>query len=297
MARMAGQHWSAARLGDVADENPGPPQLGHLVGKAFEETDKVGMAPVAIARQSHMIDWLMSSFFDVQRWLYTGIAGNLGEVTTGHLWTLAPAVAAAMVFGAVHALMPGHGKAVLLSYYLGRPSDLRQGFLSALILALTHVGTAVVLVLAGVVVVSRAFASGGRTPVFETASATMIMLIGGFLLWRALRPRQHVHEREGRALAFVTGLVPCPLTTFIMTYALVRGVLASGLIVTAAMAVGMVATIGGCAIVAILARERCVLLLARTESWRSRLGKALEILGSIAVLMLGAWPLIRPFAF
>jgi len=27
------------------------------------------------------------------------------------------------------------------------------------------------------------------------------------------------------------------------------------------------------------------------------LGKALEILGSIAVLMLGAWPLIRPFAF
>jgi nickel/cobalt transporter (NicO) family protein len=239
----------------------------------------------------------MNSLFDLQRWLYAGIAGNLDEVATRNLWTLIYAISAAMAFGAVHALTPGHGKTVLVSYYLGRPSDLRQGLLSGLILALTHVGTAVVLVLAGVVVVSRAFALGGRTPAFETASATMITLIGGFLLWRALRSPQHVHERDGRALAFVTGLVPCPLTTFIMTYALVRGVIVLGLIVTAAMAVGMVATIGGFAMVTILARERCVLLLTRTERWRSRLGKTLEIVGSIAVLVLGALPLIHRFVF
>jgi hypothetical protein len=61
------------------------------------------------------------------------------------------------------------------------------------------------LVLAGVGVISRAFAVGGRTP--EIASATMIMLMGGFLSWRALRSPQHVHERDGRALAFVIGLV------------------------------------------------------------------------------------------
>jgi nickel/cobalt transporter (NicO) family protein len=228
----------------------------------------------------------MSSFFDLQRWLYAGIAANLDEVATRNLWTLVSAMAAAMVFGAVHALMPGHGKAVLVSYYLGRACDLRQGLLSGLILALTHVGT---------VVISRAFAVGGRTPTFEAASAAMITLIGGFLLWRALRSPQHGHERDGRALAFVTGLVPCPLTTFIMTYALVRGVLGLGLIVTAAMAVGMVATIGGSAMVTILARERCVLLLARTETWRCSLGKALEIIGSIAVLVLGALPLIHRF--
>jgi len=239
----------------------------------------------------------MISLFDLQRWLYAGIAGNLDEVATRNLWTLVSAMAAAMVFGAVHALMPGHGKAVLVSYYLGRPSDLRQGLLSGLILALTHVGTAVVLVLTGVVVVSRAFAVGGRAPAFETASATMITLIGVLLLWRALRSPQHVHVRDGRALAFVTALVPCPLTTFIMTYALVRGVLVLGLVVTTAMAAGMVATIGGFAIASILAREHCVLLLARTESWRSGLGKALEIIGSIAVLVLGALPLIRRFVF
>jgi len=240
----------------------------------------------------------MSSFFDLQRWLYAGIASNLDVIAIRHLSTLVSAMVAAMVFGAVHALMPGHGKAVLVSYYLGRPAHLRQGLLSGLILTLTHVGTAVVLVLAGVVVASRAFATGGRTPAFESASAAMIALIGGLLLWRALRALRsppHVHERDGRALAFVTGLVPCPLTTFIMTYALVRGVLVLGLIVTAAMAVGMVTTIGGVAIATVLARERCVRLLARSESWRSGLGKALEIIGAIAVLVLGALPLIRRF--
>ena len=48
----------------------------------------------------------MSSFFDLQRWLYAEIAGNLDEVATRNLWTLISAIAAAMVFGAVHALMP-----------------------------------------------------------------------------------------------------------------------------------------------------------------------------------------------
>jgi hypothetical protein len=63
------------------------------------------------------------------------------------------------------------------------------------------------------------------------------------------------------------------------------------------MAVGMVATIGGFAIVTILARERSVLLLARTEGWRGRLGKTLEIIGSMAVLALGASQLIHRFVF
>lgn len=70
------------------------------------------------------------------------------------------AMAAAILFGAVHALMPGHGKTVLVSYHLGQPSRL-EGFANGAILALTHVGLAVVLVLAAFAVISRAFAYGG----------------------------------------------------------------------------------------------------------------------------------------
>ena len=95
-------------------------------------------------------------------------------------------MAAAVLFGAVHALMPGHGKTILVSYHLGQPTRPLDGFVNGAILAATHVGLAVVLVLAGFAVISRAFAYGGRTPQFETASGVLIVLIGAFLLWRSL---------------------------------------------------------------------------------------------------------------
>ena len=59
------------------------------------------------------------------------------------------AMATAMLFGAIHALMPGHGKIVLVSYHLGKPSNAIAAFTNGAILALTHVGLAVALVLAG----------------------------------------------------------------------------------------------------------------------------------------------------
>ena len=93
-------------------------------------------------------------------------------------------MATAMLFGAVHALMPGHGKIVLVSYHLGKPSKGLAAFTNGAILALTHVGLAVALVLVGYAVISRAFAYGGRTPQFEAASGALIILIGAYCFGR-----------------------------------------------------------------------------------------------------------------
>src|SRR5215203_4310053 len=46
MAGVAGEHRAAARLRQVADEEPAPADLGSLVGKPFEELHQVRMAPV-----------------------------------------------------------------------------------------------------------------------------------------------------------------------------------------------------------------------------------------------------------
>jgi nickel/cobalt exporter len=192
--------------------------------------------------------------------------------------------------------MPGHGKTVLVSYHLGQPGELRQGFANGAILALTHVGLALILVLAGFAVISRAFAYGGRTPNFEIASGVLIALIGAFLLWRATSADHHVHHGDGRTLALVTGMIPCPLTTFIMSYALARGMLAAGLAMTAAMTIGMIATIGGIAFAAAFARERFIDLLSLTESWRHRVGTILEVGGSLLVLGFGMWVLVGALA-
>lgn len=232
----------------------------------------------------------MQTLVSIQQWLYQNMGQSLGEVAGGNTRAVAIAMAAAVLLGAVHALMPGHGKIVLVSYHLGQRSNLLGAFLNGAILALTHVGLAAALVLAGYSIISRAFAYGGRTTQFETASGAFILMIGAYLLWAALTHRHSL--RQGKTLALATGMIPCPLTTFVLSYALARGVLASGLVVTVAMALGMIVTIGGLALIAAFARERLAGVLARSAGWRERAGKALEVGGALLVFLLGAATLV-----
>jgi ABC-type nickel/cobalt efflux system permease component RcnA len=227
----------------------------------------------------------MNWVFDVQRWLY----GGMGEGLTANpdLSALPGFLGAALAFGMVHALMPGHGKGVLVSYHLGRRSRVMDGLITGALLSVTHVGLAVVLVTAGVAVISRSVAVAGRAPAFEAVSALFVMLVGSWLLFRAWRPTAHGHSHDGKALAFVTGLIPCPLTTFILIYAGTHGQLALGLATVAAMLAGVIVTIAGFAVCAILMRDRLDGLLAGSEHLREGLGRGLELASALAVLTLG----------
>ena len=87
----------------------------------------------------------------------------------------------------------------------------------------------------------------------------------------------------------VTGLVPCPLTTFIMVYASAQGIIAAGLLVSAGMAAGMIATIAAFALATVLLRDRAVALLERTDHLRQSLGRGLEAASALAIIAFGAW--------
>jgi nickel/cobalt exporter len=235
----------------------------------------------------------MKFFADIQGWLYggataelRGLAGEFGAVK------LLAAMLLAAVFGMVHALMPGHGKTVIVSYYLGRSAGLLGSIGTSAVLVVTHVGSAIVLVLAGYLVIRRTIGGAGRAPAFEIASAVLIIVIGAWLLFRALRPHEHPHGvTDGRVLAFVTGLVPCPLTTFIMVYAAAQGIVAAGLLVTAGMALGMIVTIASFALAAVLLRDRFLLFMEHTSHLRRQTGRALEIVSAAAIIAFGAWQL------
>jgi len=112
---------------------------------------------------------------DIQHWLYGGASAEMKALSTGFdAAKLITATAIACAFGMIHALMPGHGKAVIVSYYLGRPAQVLGGVVTSAALVLTHVGCAVVLVLAGFIVIRNTIGGAGRAPVFEIASAAMI---------------------------------------------------------------------------------------------------------------------------
>src|SRR6266545_2452818 len=149
---------------------------------------------------------MMKFFGDVQGWLYGGASAELRGLAVGFdpIKLFAVMVGAA-VFGMIHAVMPGHGKTVIVSYYLGRPARFVGSIGTSAILVLTHVGSAVILVLTGFIVIHRTIGGAGRAPALEIASAVLIVAVGLWLLFRAWRPHEHA-PTDGRVLAFVTGL-------------------------------------------------------------------------------------------
>jgi hypothetical protein len=57
----------------------------------------------------------MNSLVAIQHWLYGGMTSGLGDVAGGDARAIFAAMAAAILFGTAHALMPGHGKTVLVT--------------------------------------------------------------------------------------------------------------------------------------------------------------------------------------
>lgn len=233
----------------------------------------------------------MASIFDLQRWLQTGALDALKALEAGATTQLPVLILTAFLFGLLHALLPGHGKLLLASFHAGH-GRYRDALASSVIVILTHVGSAILIVLAGFEIMKRTLGGAGRAPQLEMASHGLVALIGLWLLWRALRPHHHgVPAKTGPGLAFVAGLIPCPLTTFIMTYAVIKAVVFAGLVLSAAFAAGMIVTVSAFPLIAVLMRTRG---LSWLSSARAHQGiRLLEILAALAVFVLGAGPLIR----
>ena len=159
-----------------------------------------------------------------------------------------------IAFGAVHALTPGHGKAILASYVAGSPVSVGHALLVSLTLAITHVGMAVLIALFSLPLVSVALGSAGRAPALEFMSRGLLLLVGMWMVWRAMRNSTR-HTHEGKAVGLIAGLVPCPLTLFVMTLAMARGVPQAGLAFAVAMVMGVAATLSLVALVTSLGRR------------------------------------------
>jgi nickel/cobalt exporter len=232
----------------------------------------------------------MHSLLDLQRWLYGNAVESLKALSAADVSTMVSLVLSALLFGMVHALLPGHGKAVLTARFAG---DGRYGsaLISSVLVIVAHVGSAIVLVLTGLAILQRTIAGAGRAPMLERASQVAIVIIGLWLLWRALRPHDHDDRRGGPLLALAAGLTPCPLTTFVMTYAALHDRVAAGLALSGAFAAGMVMTVAAFPLAAVALRTRML-------HWSDRFGRAkrlklaLDVFAALTVVSLGLYPLL-----
>ena len=97
------------------------------------------------------------------------------------LWTL---LGLSFFYGVVHAVGPGHGKAVVSSYILANRQTLRNGILLAFVAALAQaVGAILLIIVASMALHLTSVAITQATYQFEILSNALIVLLGIWLVW------------------------------------------------------------------------------------------------------------------
>lgn len=239
------------------------------------------------------MDWLAA----LQRWIYDGVRSEiLTFEQSGDVWLLVAMAGTGVVFGALHALTPGHGKTILASYLAGSKSGFGRALSVSTLLAATHVLTAVLIAFFAAHMMERSFVGGGRAPTLEILSRAILLAFGVWLVLRALFPRAHrpgQEHGEGLGVALAAGLVPCPLTLFVVVSALARGVPEAGLVFALAMLAGIAFTLGFVALVAVAGRKGFLAFAMRRGAALARLSRGLNVLAGLLLVVFAGRDLLQ----
>ncbi|MEF2552261.1 ABC transporter permease [Aurantimonas sp. A2-1-M11] len=197
-----------------------------------------------------------------------------------------------ILFGAIHAITPGHSKTVLSAYLAGSPIGWRRSLGVTLALAFTHVLTAVAIAWLSLPLVKFAFGrDAGQAPLLMNVSRGILVAVGLWMLWRAARgPRGHVHG--GAWVGMAAGLIPCPLTLFAMTFAVTRGVPEAGIAFAFAMMIGVAFTLSVVALATVFLRERAAAILGGA-GWVAA-GRGIEAAAGVFLIVIAMAELSRP---
>ncbi|MER9417291.1 sulfite exporter TauE/SafE family protein [Mesorhizobium sp. M0306] len=232
---------------------------------------------------------MFQTLVEFQRTIYLTLGEQIKLLAAGgNLLAFVAFLPMGVVFGAAHALTPGHSKAVLATYLAGSDAKVSRGLLVSVTLSFTHVTIAVLIAALSLPLVSIALGSVGRAPLLEHISRGLLGLIGVWMLWRALSHSHH-HRHEGEAVGVMAGLIPCPLTLFAMTFAISRGVPAAGVLFAITMMVGVALTLSCVAVLSILFRERLVQFFARQPRLFETISRAIEGAAGLALAGVAVW--------
>ncbi|CAN7148987.1 sulfite exporter TauE/SafE family protein [Rhizobium leguminosarum] len=223
---------------------------------------------------------------EFQRDIYLSFAEHIKSFAAGGGWfaflTFLPM---GVAFGAAHALTPGHSKSVLATYLTGSSMKAHKALLVSIALSFTHVSMAVLIALLALPLVSHSFVDAGSAPVLQAVSRGLLGLIGLWMVSSALFRHAHTHSSgEGVAVGFMAGLIPCPLTLFVMTFAMIHQVVITGLLFALSMMLGVCVTLSAVAIVAVMFREQLARLLSTRPRLLAVVSKSIEaVAGAILV--------------
>jgi len=182
-------------------------------------------------------------------------------------------LAAALFWGAAHALSPGHGKSIVTAYLVGQRGTPWHAALLGLIVTATH--TVGVFTLGFVTLaLSQFIVPDHLYPWLNLASGLLVVSIGVSVLaarWRHARAHSHGHHHHHHdhdhagedgpsfrgllAVGVSGGLLPCPSALVVLLAAISLHRVAFGLLLIVAFSLGLALTITGVGLVAVAAKR------------------------------------------
>lgn len=285
---------------------PAVAQSGSPFGGATSEAN----APA----EPGLLQSLRHKIFAVQRDVNKALNDRLVAIKRGDdpqaLWA---GILFAFLYGVFHALGPGHGKSVVVGYFLGRAARPARGLVMAAWMAVSHVVGAVVIVGLAHLLLSRVLASPTNEYFWLRVTSYAAILVIGLLMlrewWRGGHHHHHDHcghdhggghggghdggrPLEQRALALAAGFVPCSGAILVLLFALANSLVLAGIAMAGAIALGMAVTLAGLGLGSIFLRRQVVLRLPEGGSW----GRGLALLGPLFVILVGGFLLLLSLA-
>jgi len=174
----------------------------------------------------------------------------------------------ALAWGALHALSPGHGKAMVAAYLVGTRGTARHAVALGATVTVTH--TAGVFALGLVALgLSEYVLPEDLFPWLNLASGLLVLGVGAAVLRSHLRSRRrhqahhhhdHSHAPPERlswrgliAMGASAGLIPCPSALVVLLGAVAQGQIALGMLLIVAFSLGLAATLTGLGLAVVLA--------------------------------------------
>lgn len=224
-------------------------------------------------------------------------------IARGHLSALVilASLAAALFWGAAHALSPGHGKTIVSAYLVGKRGTPRDAALLGLVVTVTHtIGVfalgLVTLALSQWIVPDRLYPWLNLTAGVAVVAVGLAVLRSRLADFRHARAHRdghdhHHHDLSRRGLLAVGisgGILPCPSALVVLLAAISLHRVAFGLVLILAFSAGLALSITGVGLVAVLAKRA----FARA-SFDGLLLRALPAVSALVILVAGAAMTVR----
>jgi nickel/cobalt transporter (NicO) family protein len=207
---------------------------------------------------------------------------------------------AAFGWGAVHALSPGHGKAMVAAYLVGTRGTARHAVALGLTVTVTH--TIGVFALGAVALALSAYVlPEDLYPWLNLVSGLLVLGVGASVVRsrvrhaRAHRPHEHHHHdhhhdhsdlrpRALLAMGASAGLIPCPSALVVLLGAVAQHQIGLGMVLIVAFSFGLAATLTALGLLVVAAGR----VSTRLSGARSgRVLAVLPALSSVAIVAVG----------